>query len=635
VITQVRLGVMLACLVCASSLDAQTTFDGRSIPWGGLDPYSGGVLAFASTNVINATGEKAAYCGRVFNKDRATKAISKVGFRFGAVTKAGGSALTVSLQNPNSAAGPPMQPDEVQDQTVAIANADAGFTSNAWYQTNALSATRSVAFGEALCVVVEFDGAGRLGADSVVISGLAGITNGGPFNHSVTVLKDGGVWGSLIVIPNIILEFNDGTFGTLMGAFPCSAVGTISYNSGSSPNEYALEFTFPGPVTIDAGGGIWLHEAAGTDIDMIVYDGTSAMSGGSRSLEGNMANNTTGGAGTRTSFAPFDGLITLAASTTYRLGIKPTTANSVSLSYFDVANASHLQAHIGGAEWAITSRTGAAAWSAPTTTRRPFLWPYVSGISSGGGGKVIGGGIGDEASSDTSRDFYEQATDEEQRQHGAAVGHGMSGRQHDRIIRNGSFLQAPDVIRHDDRRTENPIVNLGPNFVFEDARQAGHRRVASRKAERPGIAKEQRPAIGADRDGIVRLGVWVVDRLPCVAHPDAAAFPDAALKRPIVGHDPRQWAERWRDRGAWGDQPFNADHFSAFIDAGDLVAVSVGAVSIVNGIASHKGQCRGRRRHQQHQHSDYTLSHLNSSGGKERRSYLETLRPASEGRAIL
>ena len=131
--------------------------------------------------------------GKVWFAERTgTKDIRRVGFRFGTVTKAGGSAVTVSLQDVNLAAGPPLQPDEVQDQTVAIANADAGFATGLWYRTGTLSADRTVAYGEDLCVVFEYDGAGRLGSDVVNIAyssvGLEGLP------HSANVVLKTASW---------------------------------------------------------------------------------------------------------------------------------------------------------------------------------------------------------------------------------------------------------------------------------------------------------------------------------------------------------------------------------------------------------------------------------------------------------
>src|SRR5690348_8383117 len=88
---------------------------------------------FAST-LLNATGQKVAFIGRMMNQARSAKNLTKVGFRFGTVTKTGGSALTVSLQDVDLVNGAPVQPDGTQDQTVAIANADTGFATSTFYK---------------------------------------------------------------------------------------------------------------------------------------------------------------------------------------------------------------------------------------------------------------------------------------------------------------------------------------------------------------------------------------------------------------------------------------------------------------------------------------------------------------------
>src|SRR5688572_26574526 len=108
----------------------------------------------SNNSPIDATGEQFAISGPVwFKEGTGTKDITRVGFSFGTITKAGGSGLTVSLQNVSAVAGPPLQPDGTQDQTVAIANGNAAFASNTWIRTDALSANRTVSFGENLSVV--------------------------------------------------------------------------------------------------------------------------------------------------------------------------------------------------------------------------------------------------------------------------------------------------------------------------------------------------------------------------------------------------------------------------------------------------------------------------------------------------
>lgn len=379
---------------------ALQTLAGMPIPIGKPSGYADGTApAFGSSSPIDATGEKLAFTGRVVwngGTAGATKDISRVGFRFGAVTKAGGSALTVSLQDVATGAGPAMQPDGTQDQTVAIANADASFASNTWIRTGTLSANRTVTYGDLVAVVIEFDGGGRLGADSVIVTGLGlgGVTSLG-HGLATTHTTDGTTWATnQPLVPNVVLEFSGGDFGTLFGAFPVSAISTVAYNSGTGgADEYALEFSFPGPVKIAGIGGVWQHASASADADCVCYDGTSAMSNGTVTAYGDHASAVTTG---DSAYEPFPGILSLSAGTTYRLAVKPTSANSVTLYYFDVADANHFTCHTGGTGWCLTSRVDAGSWASATATRRPFLWPYVCAIDDGasaGGGLITHPGM--------------------------------------------------------------------------------------------------------------------------------------------------------------------------------------------------------------------------------------------------
>lgn len=342
--------------------------------------------AVTNNLLIDATGEKAAFCGHVWNKDRGSKNITKVGFRFGGtVTKAGGSALTVSLQDVSLTVGPVMVPDETQDQTVAIANGDASFAANTWYQTAALSANRTVAFDELLAVVIEYDGGGRLGADAVTISSLSYLGGSTPYGDMASVLKTGGTWADNLSRPNVILEFDDGTFGTLIGAFPYSAYSNVSFKQDTAvSDEYALEFQVPWPCKVD---GFWvqmLPTANTANFDVVLYDGTVAMANGTVSID---ANATIGTASLRAFSRNFLGEVTLVANTTYRLAVKPTqTAANVTLAFVDVANANHWQAHAGGTSWRQTTRVDLGAWAAATTTRRPMMGIHVSALDDGASG---------------------------------------------------------------------------------------------------------------------------------------------------------------------------------------------------------------------------------------------------------
>ncbi len=330
-----------------------------------------------TNSVIDATGEKVAACGNVWTPTSGSKSIHKVGFMFGSsITKAGGSALTLSLQDVDLATGPPIQPDGTPDQTVAIANAS--IAASTFLLSGALSADRSISFGDLVCVVIEFDGAGRLGADSIT---MASITRNGAniaVYPSVSLLAP--TWADVPRAPIILFEFSDGTYGTLDGSFPFSAFNTtVAYNSGSGADEYALKFTVPTSGTI-TGVGISATLASGANTDIVLYSGTTALA--SVSIDQNNWTPTLSGNG----FITFPAT-SVSAGTTYYIAVKPTTTNNVTLGGFTVGNSAYLGALPQGTGYIRSSRVDAGSWS-DTATVVPSIrfrfTPSSSGGSSGG-----------------------------------------------------------------------------------------------------------------------------------------------------------------------------------------------------------------------------------------------------------
>lgn len=330
---------------------------------------------------IDATGEKYAMVGRHWNKDRATKSIRKVGILFGSVVKAGGSALTLSLQDVSLTLGPPLTPDETQDQAVAIANASATFASNTFHLTGNLSADRSTAFGALLAVVIEFDGGGRLSSDSV---GFSTWSRSGVSHETLQLggsLKTAS-WGVVNQFPIVLFEYDDGTFGTLAGCWPCSTVNVIGIDSSTTPDEVGIEFQVPTPMSVDGGwGALWV--TAAVTFDVVLYDGTSPMSGGTVSIDPQAIR--VAGVYQMCGFT-FDNAIDLQANHTYRVVFKPTTAAAqLNIPYFDVGASGHMQALPMGEAFTYTGRTDGGSFS-PTTTRRVFMGLRQSGYEAGGGG---------------------------------------------------------------------------------------------------------------------------------------------------------------------------------------------------------------------------------------------------------
>jgi hypothetical protein len=336
-----------------------------------------GPPALAST-VIDASAEKVAWIGPVLTPNRGSKNISKVGFLPGAITSAGGSTMRLSLQNLDTATGNPPRPDGTQDQTVDfLASAP---TASTWYQTAALSATRTVAHGDMLAVVLEFQT--FLGAD---VFNVQNFTSGSTVVGSYGLSHFTASWAAVSVAPNIILEFDDGSFGTLgAGCYPAASFTTDNINTGSTPDEVALAFTVPFSCKCD---GAWVNMslvAAGRNADVILYDGTSVLATVSLDAE-------TVSLAQRLHIVHFAEQ-TFSPGTAYYLSVKPTTASNISVYGVTVSAANHFQATAGGTAMSWAQRTDAGAWSA-TTTKRPFAGIIISALDDGvsaGGARIIG-----------------------------------------------------------------------------------------------------------------------------------------------------------------------------------------------------------------------------------------------------
>lgn len=359
-----------------------------------LPPFSS--PAFSSSPLIDATGEKIAFVGPVFFKAHTgSKTINKVHFRVGSLTKAGGSGWTVSLQSVSLTSGPPIVPSEVQDQFRAIAAAD--LTANTWFTSGLVTSDgtdtgtkRTVNFGELLAVVLEYDAGGRLGADSLVLNALGNILNTAVIGHQNCVMLKSGAgptWAQLSAAINVVLEFSDGTFGTLDHAAVANGTNTHSYNSGTGvADEYANAFTLPFPCKVDGGWAI-LNFAAGADVEIILYDGTTAQQ------TVTVDSNAIGGAGSAR-FIHFSFAETaLTANHTYYLSIRPTTANSITAYSIDVNDANHWDTWPLGQYMAYTTRLDLGAWAATTTTRRLMAGLRASSLDDGTGGAGGSGAV--------------------------------------------------------------------------------------------------------------------------------------------------------------------------------------------------------------------------------------------------
>jgi hypothetical protein len=343
-----------------------------------------------TSSVIDAAGEQFANCGRVWWADRADteKVISKVHFRTGTVSGFGGTSAQwrLSLQDVSTSVGPIMQPVGVVDQSFT-SEAATGPTSSAW-NTVTLSSTRTVNFGDLLAVVIDyavFDG-------SAVINIVypANLTTGGRNNHGVAGLYTGS-WAEVSGLMNFLLEFDDGTFGMLFGSLPYTTFNTRTFNvdttdpgSGATltrGDERGLQFVPEVPMAVD---GMWFlcNVTSGGDFSVVLYEGSTAMTGGTVAVDANAVGQTST---LRWMYIPFGGALTLSTANTYRLVLKPTTTNNATLHTLTLGAAGYRTVY-GGTNIAGNARVDGGAWLTADTTEIPIMMLSVSAVDDGAGG---------------------------------------------------------------------------------------------------------------------------------------------------------------------------------------------------------------------------------------------------------
>lgn len=301
-----------------------------------LPPPSTGVN-FALT----ATTHKLAGIGRVTRSG----SIDRVVFRAGTVTTS--QPVRVSLQDVDTSTG---EADGFADQS----GVQSSLSSSTNYIVN-LESARSVSVNDLLAVVCEFDGtAGNLNIIGIGANG----SNLGYLSHFTTS------WAKQTSrAPMFALGYSDGVYAPVLGWYP-PALSTLSYNSGSSIDEYALYLVCPEQLVVVGMtvAGQWtanvefvLYDSAGAELRVVTVSSTVVLNQASYGR------------------ALFSSPITLRAGQVYRCAVRPTTASNITLHYVLAPNNAVLGATFWGTDAYLSSRTDAGAW-----TQNTSLQPCIS-----------------------------------------------------------------------------------------------------------------------------------------------------------------------------------------------------------------------------------------------------------------
>jgi hypothetical protein len=331
-------------------------------------------MAFVSSTALTASTHQHAVCGVVPKSGT----ITGIGFRFGAITKGGTTALTLSLQDTSLTAGPPAQPDGAQDQTATIGNAD--IVANTW-KTITLSSNRTVTQGDLLSVVWEFSTFNA--SDSIAFSHWQAASGAGPMpQESGASHYNGTTWTILAAIPNLVLVYNDGTFATMTGCSPAESLTSTSFNSGTATNLRgnlwipACDMTIRGLVAFYQPAGnadLVVYNSAFTELRSVTIDSNTVRSNALRMYQ-----------------AIFSSDLDVSGGSTYYLMLRPAATN-VTMVTIGVNTAAHLQATFYGDQLYGAYRTSGGTWSTNTAEQNPIgvIVSKIGSTGSGGGSVAL------------------------------------------------------------------------------------------------------------------------------------------------------------------------------------------------------------------------------------------------------
>ena len=306
--------------------------------------------------------------GYVVWDDGGTHDLRQISFRTGASSLSG--TLRVSVRAVDTANGPPMRDDGTIIQSATQVN-PAGSTN---YDLTLGADITNVATGTEYCIVWDYSAytSGNCGW------GVWNNSGSGSLTRPAATIYNGTTYAVSPEIVMVTLVAADGTVGYIEGLPPrfSAAVTATAFNTGSADDELAMSFTTARPLWC-GGFGVFVNPAAGADFQVILYEDTTALV--TKTIDAN-----TWGADATPRWVqcscPDQALV---SGKTYRVTVKPTTANSVTAYVVSVSAAGHLAA------WADTcaysARADGGAW-ANDATKILYAYLNISAVDDAAGG---------------------------------------------------------------------------------------------------------------------------------------------------------------------------------------------------------------------------------------------------------
>jgi hypothetical protein len=228
---------------------------------------------------------------------------------------------------------------------------------------------RSVTRGDVLSVVWEYQ---TFNSGNQVGVGYYEGSTSNLSNFPYRAHFNGSTWTKLNNPTEMALVYSDGSYAVPDGSFARNFADSITFNSGSNPNERGMRFQFP--ITVRA-SGCWLLIALAADADLVIYDAnnniltTVSLDKDLQFINGGDYHQVL-----------FPNSQVFESDRVYRLAVKPGTTSNITF-YESVFSSSDLRkaSPPENFDWYSTSRLNIGGWT-DVATRKPWMGFFIDGI---------------------------------------------------------------------------------------------------------------------------------------------------------------------------------------------------------------------------------------------------------------
>lgn len=308
-----------------------------------------GTLALATANpAMDAASEQVHYIGQMYLQDGSgSKTISSAGgkihWRTGTVTWAtAGTTVRVGIQDLSTTTSPG-QGDGTFDVYADLVQGVDTLTSSTITPTAMTNGTKTIAHGD--LIAVAFNMSTRNGADSVITQSFAAGFSPISYQTPATMLGTP-TFARQNSLPNIIVEFDDGTIGWI--AMSCPILGgstTLAFNVNTGvADEYGNVFTVPVPMTAAGITTTIQPTSVSADFELCLYSdpmNSPVLVGSAIAVDATQMGNGANNSGTAAYL--FSTPQVLKPGITYAITVRPTTTNNVSICYTSVGASNQWQ----------------------------------------------------------------------------------------------------------------------------------------------------------------------------------------------------------------------------------------------------------------------------------------------------